>query len=138
MKHPNTKHGMYGTPTYMSWSSMKQRCKRDPHYREVSVSPELSSFEDFFACLGERPDGMQLDRIDSGGNYTPDNVRWATLSQQSKNRRPWRMHVDPDRILDLSRAGLSNRAVARHLGYSHSSVNRIKSKWKLEKENAAD
>ncbi len=128
--HHNAKHGHTNPPsrTYNSWASMKQRCKRDPHYVSVTICKLWSNFENFLADMGERPEGMQLDRIDSGGNYEPMNCRWVTLSQQAKNRRPWRRHVDVDRIADLLCAGLSSRAVARHLGYSHTTVNT----WRLE------
>ena len=36
--------------------------------------------------MGECPDGMTIDRVDSNGNYEPGNVRWATHSTQNHNR----------------------------------------------------
>jgi hypothetical protein len=40
--------------------------------------------------MGEKPAGMTLDRINSSGNYTPENCRWTTPEQQSQNRRPYK------------------------------------------------
>jgi hypothetical protein len=37
--------------------------------------------------MGERPEGMTLDRMDSSGNYEPSNCRWATMKEQYQNKR---------------------------------------------------
>lgn len=79
---------------------MIQRC-RDPicngyeRYggRGIMVCPRwASSFADFVADMGYRPStGHSIDRIDVNGHYEPGNCRWATRSEQSRNRRNTRI-----------------------------------------------
>lgn len=87
----NYRHGMYGTPTYKSWSEMKHRCKNPTHgkgnYKGITYCAEWESFENFFRDMGVRPAGTTLDRINPCGNYEPTNCRWADIFTQENNRR---------------------------------------------------
>lgn len=86
------------TPEYRAWAAMRDRCSRqkNPKYhlyggRGISVCDRWGSYENFLADMGRRPSpAHSLDRGDNYGNYEPGNCRWATRSEQSGNRRPYR------------------------------------------------
>jgi|SRR5882724_12144428 len=91
-----TQHGMTNTPTFKSWDSMLQRCtnKNAPDYSRYGgvgvkiCSRWLTSFINFYEDMGERPKGTTIDRYPNPkGNYEPDNCRWGTQEQQSRNKK---------------------------------------------------
>lgn len=80
--------------TYRTWKEMRQRC-RNPNGdkwrwyggRGITVCVEWDDFERFLSDMGDRPEGMTLDRIDPDGNYCKANCRWATSKQQAETNR---------------------------------------------------
>lgn len=93
IKTGKTRHRLYNT-----WENMLQRCynPNHPQYRywggrgiEVCNSWRLS-FEQFVLDMGPKPGpSYSLDRADNAMGYNPENCRWATKTEQVRNRRPY-------------------------------------------------
>lgn len=94
-KCTHTKHGMTKTSTYKIFVGMHQRCENSRWHlykfygaKGIKVCERWKLFENFLADMGERPDGLELDRIDPTGNYEPSNCRWLSKLENVKNRTP--------------------------------------------------
>lgn len=96
--NPNYRGGKASHPLYQVYNDMIARCNRPTHARYKNYGGRgitvCQSWRDDFwiyvADVGARPAGpvrWSLDRIDNDGPYAPGNVRWATPSQQARNRR---------------------------------------------------
>jgi hypothetical protein len=90
-------HGLSKDPAYRIWCQMRQRCrdtnlKNWPDYggRGIRVCERWeNSFQQFIADVGPRPSAAhQIDRFpNNDGNYEPGNCRWATRTEQQRNKR---------------------------------------------------
>lgn len=95
--NPNFKHGGYTKykSEYNSWRAMKERCDKPQHAqysnyggRGIKYQEDWVYFENFLKDMGKKPTSKHsIDRIDTNGNYTKDNCRWATPKQQGQNTR---------------------------------------------------
>lgn len=99
-EQPNRKkHGMSKATIHRTWRNMKDRCynKNNKEYsdyggRGIKVCERwLDNFEAFYSdvssLLHYNEMGYSIDRIDNNGNYEPNNVQWATKTEQNKNKR---------------------------------------------------
>lgn len=91
-------HGMYDTKIYKTWENINSRCNNPntpeyPNYggRGIRICDEWKNFQDFYNYVSKLPhfgeEGYSLDRIDNNGNYAPNNVRWADIKTQQRNKR---------------------------------------------------
>lgn len=93
-----TTHGKRKTREYNTWHGMRQRCEntKNPVYasyggRGVSVCERWAMFQTFFDDMGPSPnESSSLDRIDNNKGYSPENCRWATPKEQSRNKRKYK------------------------------------------------
>lgn len=91
------KHPLRNTPTYTSWVKMLSRCRGDyDNIKDCWVDVQVcdywnpdkgGSFENFAEDMGERPEGMTLNRVRGSKIYSKETCEWATLSVQSYDQR---------------------------------------------------
>lgn len=89
--------------SHASWRAMLSRCIncKDASYkfygaRGITVCDRWHVFENFLEDMGERPVGMEIDRVDNSQGYAPGNCRWVTHKQNGRNTRTNRVIDTPD------------------------------------------
>jgi len=121
-------------PLYNTWVVMKQRCYNPKHPKFAAYGARgivvcerwREDFTAFIADMGERPRGTTLDRRENDGPYAPENCRWATRSQQNRNKRP-------NVMLTWNGITLCVRDWSTRLGIGASTLSyRIRAGWNVE------
>jgi len=103
-------HGKSKIPEYRVWINMQRRCRvtKIPLYsshagRGIAVCERWSNFENFFEDMGPRPSPKHsIERIDNDDDYCPENCRWATKTEQSRNTRRNRLLTHDGKTLCLT------------------------------------
>lgn len=93
----NIKHGLCYSRLYNIWRKMIYRCKSKSYHeyeyyggRGIKVCEEWeNNFLTFYnwAINNGYKDNLSIDRINTNGNYTPDNCKWSTSEEQGNNKR---------------------------------------------------
>lgn len=98
MRRTATKHGRFGTKEHRAWASMISRCTQpsDASYRHYGARGMIvtrdwlgpDGFVRFLRHIGPSPsEKHSIDRVDNARGYEEGNVRWATATEQARNRR---------------------------------------------------
>jgi hypothetical protein len=115
------------TRTYRSWQQAKNRCfnqkaERFADYggRGITMCQEWrKSFAAFLADMGERPEGLMLERINNDGDYEPGNCCWASPMAQARNKRNNRLIEHEGRLMTTveaaERLGISPNKLRQRL-----------------------
>ena len=132
--HGYTRRGRI-RPEYRAWAKMRARCNdpNDKQYcdyggRGITVCERWQhSFENFIADMGDKPEGLALDRENNSLGYSPDNCRWTTNSRNNRNKRS-------NRILTFNGESLCCADWAERVGLTKKVLwYRLNAGWSVEK-----
>jgi hypothetical protein len=83
------KHGLSKHPLYKTWNNVTQRVKSNKFYSHVNICDEWLTFINFYnwSIQNGWQKNLTIDRIESKGNYEPNNCRWVTMEDQLRNTK---------------------------------------------------
>lgn len=133
-----TKHGLAEKhPLYCTWKNMKKRCN-NPNASEyesygdrgISVCSEwLKDFKSFYdwSINNGWSRELTIDRIDTNGNYCPENCRWSTVEIQMNN-------MTKNHYVEYNGETFTLSTLAKHLNIPYNIVRyRLSNcKWNVE------
>lgn len=137
-KSPNLVNGKRRVRLYNIWRGMCRRCELETHstYKRygakgIKVCDEWHEFNSFidWAINSGYEDNLTLDRIDSTGNYSPDNCRWIGIKEQNNNRSNNRLETYNGETKTVAEWGENNE-----LGLTAKQIHkRLEEGWSIER-----
>jgi len=128
-----TKHGMSRSKEYRVWDSMVRRCHSQSHHafkdygaRGITVCDKWKKFEGFIEDMGLKPDGLSIERINNDLGYSKENCKWATVTEQARNRRATKL--DEDKVVQIKillENGVSQNKIASQFAVSRGNIGHI-------------
>jgi hypothetical protein len=133
MANAQTTHGLSGHRLYRVWRGMIARCSCPAANdydiyggRGIRVCDRWLSVANFVADMdGSFRPGLLLEREDSNGHYTPENCRWATATEQMRNRSNNHLITHNGRTMCLA-------AWAEELGLKADTLDKRVRRWGAE------
>ena len=137
-KNPNYKTGLrvsgVSSSIYHSWQNMKQRCLNPKHHkyaryggRGIKVCDEWLDISGFYSWAVNNgwKEGLSIDRVDNDGNYCPENCRWISVSENSKNKSTTKISdVEAEKIRKEYKKGI-DMLLAEKYNCSVSTIRKI-------------
>ena len=128
-------HSMCHTKAYKTWEGMLRRTRnprgknaKNYYFRGIRVCKHWRKFENFFIDMGERPEGMTIERINNNKGYSKENCKWANRLDQARNRRTNRWIT-----LNGSKKLLSDWAKELNINIQTLTERIDKHKWSIKK-----
>lgn len=133
MAKKNKTHGLSGTDHYRRWQGMLNRCGNEnsasyKNYggRGITVCERWLTYTNFISDMGYPPTSLHsLERINNNADYQPSNCKWATRSEQSKNKRS-------NRIISFNGITKTLKEWALEIGIDQSSLRERLEKWSIK------
>lgn len=114
--------GLSNTGAHQSWSGMISRCYnekvssyKDYGMKGIRVCERWKDYRNFLSDMGDRPEGMTIERVDFRADYSPDNCKWATRVEQANNK-------SNNVFLEYHGESRTIAEWSRHLGISYSKI----------------
>lgn len=124
-------HGQSRSLTWNTWHRMRRRIREGINhhltYEGMYIDPRWHSYETFLKDMGERPSSKHtIDRIDNTKGYFKENCRWATSSEQCRNR-------SNNRLLTFKEKTMCLMDWSKETGLTKSCIeSRLKRNWSIE------
>lgn len=116
-------HGLSKTPVYRLWADIKKRAygkgseRHRRFYKNISICEEWNIFENFYYWARNNwRKGLDIDRIDTTKNYSPDNCRFVTRKINAQNKKNCKIWFINGKIFQ------SSGDAAKYLGCSQSHI----------------